>query len=465
MAVVNFGLERPTEMTVVDPKELLEDDPPPKVDPETGIPTSVHVYVVSQDPEMKVVPHCFSDVECDHLLGLVKGHWVPSLVGSSASAVPGKSGSIKNNLSKNRTSWSCQTRYAQTAILERLEHRLASVAGVPVSQLERFNMVRYSPGELFNEHHDGKFRPRTVFVYLNDLPEEDGEGDTFFPFLGVSFKPRKGTAVIWSNALPCGKEDSRMMHAGRAPRIGVKYGANCFFNDQELRAFVPIDDVGFPLEKATLVDLRDHCKDDTATDSVARDEKEITVCNLSEDPQICAVTSLLSDEEVASILATAKYDEHSPPPLGEGPYARGDQTLHMFEAGETQSIQHAELRLCAMSGLTLPHLTKCRLIRPGKEQGFCDRGSGTNSVYICMSERDEIFFPNLGWKLVLRRGDALSWANICFGSKVSKEELRTMRVHVGEAPALGLAAAFLDNPIREQQLQREFLDDSLFPAV
>merc|ERR1712135_89899 len=78
-------------------------------------------------------------------------------------------------------------------------HRLARVAGLPVEQLERLNMVRYSPGEYFNEHYDGKFRPRTVFIYLNDLPDAD-EGETLFPHLGLRFRPRCGAAVMWSNA-------------------------------------------------------------------------------------------------------------------------------------------------------------------------------------------------------------------------------------------------------------------------
>merc|ERR1712232_1361059 len=95
-----------------------------------------------------------------------------------------------------RTSQSCILLYAQTSIVERLEHRLASLANLPVEQLERLVVVRYSPGETFAEHHDGKFRPKTVFVYLNDLPEGD-QGDTYFPHLGFSFVPRAGCAVMW----------------------------------------------------------------------------------------------------------------------------------------------------------------------------------------------------------------------------------------------------------------------------
>lgn len=468
MARVNCGLPRPTEITVVDPKQLLRDDGPPEINPATGVPKELRAYVVMTEPKMTVVPHCFSDVECDHLLKLVEGNWVPSLVGSAKGDQDKAQEKtlIKNNLSQNRTSWSCQTRYSQTDVLERLEHRLASIAGLPVTQLERLNMVRYTPGEYFNEHHDGKFRPRTVFVYLNDLPEEDDAGDTFFPFLGISFRPRRGTAVVWSNALPCGKEDSRMLHAGRAPAVGVKYGANCFFNEKELRVFVSMEGLGCGLEDARTVDIPSHCKDEQEEGQGATDEaKPISVCTLSEDPQFSAVHAFLTPAEADSLLREAGYDERAPPPLGEGPFAEGTETLRIFEAQETPTVTSVELRLCAVTAHDLNHMTRLRLVRPGTQLGMCNRGPGTYSAYICLSERDEIFFPHLGWRLVLQKGDMLAWANIQFGKEVSYEDLRTQRVHVGQAPAVGLDAFYLDNPVRAQQAQRTWVADEHFPSA
>eukprot|EP00971_Amphidinium_carterae_P314637 6254219-Amphidinium_carterae.1 len=32
--------------------------------------------------------------------------------------------------------------------------------------------LRYQPGQQFKVHHDGTFRQKTLFVYLNDLPED-----------------------------------------------------------------------------------------------------------------------------------------------------------------------------------------------------------------------------------------------------------------------------------------------------
>ena len=36
-----------------------------------------------------------------------------------------------------------------------------------------------------------------------------------------------GCAVMWPNAQPDGSEDSRMVHAGRPPAVGVKWEPQC----------------------------------------------------------------------------------------------------------------------------------------------------------------------------------------------------------------------------------------------
>merc|ERR1712125_137803 len=105
---------------------------------------------------------------------------------------------------------------------------------------ERLNMVRYGPGQLFNQHHDGRFRPKTVFIYLNDLPEGDG-GEPLFPVLGVQFVPRKCTAVMWANTLEHQVEDHRMVHQGLPPKTAIKFGVNCFFNDKPLKQWDDIN--------------------------------------------------------------------------------------------------------------------------------------------------------------------------------------------------------------------------------
>ena len=56
--------------------------------------------------------------------------------------------------------------------------------------------ARYAPGQFFKQHHDGRFRPITVFIYLNDVAPCGG-GETFFPELNL-----KALAFLSSSHLP-----------------------------------------------------------------------------------------------------------------------------------------------------------------------------------------------------------------------------------------------------------------------
>lgn len=458
-------LPRATTLTVVDAHAIMGDTPPPVVDPETGLPGALQAYVVSADPKMTVIPHFFSDEECDHLTQMVEGCWMPSLVGG-ASYVAGKQADIKeqgdvaNSVSQTRTSWSCMLRYAQTNVIERLEHRIASIAGLPdgVKQMERMNMVRYAPGELFNEHHDGKFRPKTIFVYLNEMAEDDDRGDTFFPVLGYSFKPRKGTAVMWMNATEDGqKEDSRMVHAGRAPKSGVKYGVNCFTNERCMRELV-CPTHSLPEDRAVISRIAELVDEDCP---LGDDGKPILrAYQVVPDPQVKAIPGLLSAEEIEHFLERANGVTLQP----TGPFREGSQTIAQLPFADTSIVEAVELRLCSVTGEPLDNLAMLRLVRPGKQEGLCNRGCGKYSAYVCLCKEEELYFPRLGIRFVLTAGDALSWTNVNFSTGACQEDMRTVRLHrsTGNGPEqlIGIDAYFHDNPLRAQQKVRAFVSDT-----
>jgi len=488
-------LPRAKTLSVIDAKALVGDSEVPKADPNTGLPGTLTQYVVSKDPRMTVIPHFLSEAECDHLIQLVEGCWMPSLVGGAAAAVAAKAKAMKENtegyggaaiekkddfeqknvnntVSQTRTSWSCMLRYAQTDVVERIEHRVASIAALPhgVEQLERFNMVRYAPGELFNEHHDGKFRPRTVFVYLNDM-EDDGDegdpsnfkphGDTFFPVLGYSFKPRRGTAVMWSNANEDGsKEDSRMVHAGRAPRKGVKYGVNCFLNETQMRQLVTTAST-VPLSEAgvqRVADLRDVSGKESPHDP-GNGSPMLRIYQVVADPKIVAVPAFCSPTEVEHLLEFASGVTIQP----SGPFQLGAQTICQLDFAATATVEAVERRLVVVSGQELANLAKLRIVRPGMQEGLCNRGCGKYSMYVCLSREEEVFFPRLGLRLLLAAGDALSWTNINTETGFVREEMRTQRVHrcpnETEVP-IGIDAYFHDSPLRAQQKVRNFVSDA-----
>jgi len=125
----------------------------------------------------------------------------------------------------------------QDEIVSQIEYRITNLVGWDVDYLESLIVVKYESGQFFGAHHDGIFRPYTVFLYLNDVPIG---GETRFPNLGLKIRPRRGAAVVWQNTNTNdeGKnmEDTRLVHEALPPLDGyMKYGVNCFINEHIMR--------------------------------------------------------------------------------------------------------------------------------------------------------------------------------------------------------------------------------------
>jgi hypothetical protein len=356
-------------------------------------------------------------------------------------------------------------RYAQDSVVERLEHRLSKLAGMPLENLERMNMVRYAPGEHFDEHHDGKFRPVTIFVYLNELPEDDTAGETFFPVLGVSFKPRRGTAVMWSNVVG-DMEDSRMLHAGLAPSKAVKYGVNCFFNVNEMRhlaQFTP----DAPFEDLTTVHVSE----------LSSKSSQVVAYRLCPNPKLIAVPGFLQTAECFALLelaACAGKTEREPQGgqmlASRDPFANATRTLRLLKTAETPLIKEIEERLAGVAGLGLDYLGPLRLVAASPQLGLNNRGCGPKTAHVCLSKsRSQVIFPKLGVRLILEEGDLIMWPNVNWDTETAVEDIRTVCTHPAiqtahsrnqaELPTLGIDAFFHDNPIREQQSRRHFVTE------
>jgi prolyl 4-hydroxylase len=202
---------------------------------------SLTSYVVHEDPKVSLIPEFLSPDECNHLINMGESlEFRPSLVGRGAYAHDSldKSERFENVPSINRTSLSVILKPSHDSVVALVEAKLVGLVGLPLSQLESMVLVKYEPGQVFKEHHDGIFRPFTVFIYLNDLPSDAG-GETRFPAIGLRIKPRAGTAVLWRNShLDVNGsiiEDHRLVHEGLPPRNCIKYGVNCFFNYNQMR--------------------------------------------------------------------------------------------------------------------------------------------------------------------------------------------------------------------------------------
>ena len=88
-------------------------------------------------------------------------------------------------------------------------------------------------------HHEFEMpsgpRVLTFFMYLSDV--EEG-GETHFPLLNISVKPRKGWALLWPsvvNDYPDSKIDHRTRHAALPVKKGTKFAANSWIHLREYK--------------------------------------------------------------------------------------------------------------------------------------------------------------------------------------------------------------------------------------
>jgi prolyl 4-hydroxylase len=125
-----------------------------------------------------------------------------------------------------------------------LQYRMAAACGVPVQHAEGPTILHYSVGEQITNHVDfvnpaiadyasvieqrGE-RIITFLLYLND--DYDG-GETDFPRLVVRHRGSRRGGLFFTNALPNGKPDARMVHAGLPPTRGEKWIVSQFFRSR-----------------------------------------------------------------------------------------------------------------------------------------------------------------------------------------------------------------------------------------
>ena len=202
---------------------------------------SLQEVIVSEDPRLVIFKDFLNDAEIDYVLKLAEGNFRPSITGAASaydlnSAKENRMTVLQERHSSTRTSYSCVLD-ANDPVVELLVRRVAAIAEQPPSHVERLSVLRYEPGQRFNLHHDGQFRPRTVLVYLNTLPE--GEGETRFPHLGLRLRPTRGVAAMWTNPLADGTADLRVSHEGLPPASASKYALACFVNERPRTAHSP----------------------------------------------------------------------------------------------------------------------------------------------------------------------------------------------------------------------------------
>ena len=126
--------------------------------------------------------------------------------------------------------------------------RIASFVGMDLSHAERAQLLYYGKGQKYEPHYDafdqsseqwqhynkGGQRIYTVMVYLNDVPIEGG-GETAFPVLGCSVRPRARRVLFFSNV---GEDKSKAhpdsLHGGMPVVSGEKKCFTLWFRENPI---------------------------------------------------------------------------------------------------------------------------------------------------------------------------------------------------------------------------------------
>ncbi|KAF4117672.1 hypothetical protein G5714_002225 [Onychostoma macrolepis] len=143
----------------------------------------------------------------------------------------------KGGVSKIRTSQSVFLKDDNT-VVARVNQRIADITGLSMKSAEGLHVQNYGIGGKYEPHYDEwddeNGRIATFLIYMSDV--EIG-GSTVFPKVGVSLKPKQGSAVFWYNLRKNGNVDLNTEHAGCPVFRGNKWVANKWIHEfgQEFR--------------------------------------------------------------------------------------------------------------------------------------------------------------------------------------------------------------------------------------
>lgn len=188
--------------------------------------------LISAKPFIMRHPSFLSEQHCKLILAAAEPRFRPSMV----------SGEQKIDL---------HTRSSYSTIVKNpaLQLRLMRLVGND-SRLfpQSLNVVRYTKGQRFVQHHDSDprrrcmnvanlhyQRPFTFFAYLNDVDEKAG-GATTFPLMKPLFKqqPRQGVCLFWANWGENYQLDQLVEHRAEPVLADVtKYAMNMFIEERQ----------------------------------------------------------------------------------------------------------------------------------------------------------------------------------------------------------------------------------------
>eukprot|EP00536_Pseudo-nitzschia_multiseries_P011168 jgi/Psemu1/259631/estExt_Genewise1Plus.C_3660017 len=200
------------------------------------------VTILSRDPWVVTLDNVISEPEAERLIQL------GGSLGYQRSQDVGKKkpdGTYDALTSSGRTStnaW-CVNDCFEDPLVQQVTNRLSRLTQIEDNNSEYLQLLRYEPGQFYEDHHDyiehlrGRqqgVRILTSYLYLNDV---EAGGGTRFTGLNITVMPKRGRALFWPSVLndkPHSK-DFRTNHQALPVEKGIKYGANGWFHQYDFK--------------------------------------------------------------------------------------------------------------------------------------------------------------------------------------------------------------------------------------
>ena len=168
--------------------------------------------------KMRLVDDFFSLGECNELIETSQTLFRRSMV----------TGDGKNYLiSPYRTSQSAFLSDLEKELKNRIKEKsILLLNGLPYNRFEDIQCVSYRMNQEFKAHFDsgkGTTRLYTILVYLNDNFQG---GETYFPLLDLTIKPKTGRALVFHNLEKNNSINIYSYHAGLPIEHGNKFICN-----------------------------------------------------------------------------------------------------------------------------------------------------------------------------------------------------------------------------------------------
>lgn len=196
------------------------------------------IKVLSKDPYIITIDNFLTKIEMTKLLEQSE-RWGNSLASTTLISVEGKQVDVKYAKRNSNTGW-CMEKCCNNTFVKRIFKKIEDLTNISRDNYENMQLVKYLEGQEYGPHNDydgsknvlSPTGPRilTLLVYMSEV--EEG-GETSFPELGLSVKPKLGMALVWpsvrnENLL---HRENRTVHQAKPVIKGVKYVSNVWIHN------------------------------------------------------------------------------------------------------------------------------------------------------------------------------------------------------------------------------------------